>query len=358
MQPIADQNSSLIPFLTQKKWAWVRHGLLLLVLLANFELLNPDSMRKFAGFIGIDFRALLIGNLIGAAFSLVIIYLNLWVLFPLFFKKGRFTAYALGVFGLMVCFFLLNYGTHQVWINFYGKKDDFAAQFNLGNFFMTVMYPTVFLASTTGYKIFKTWLEDQKRFAELAQERLQAELRQLKNQVNPHFLFNTLNNLDVLIQTNPTKASQIALGLSDVLRYQIYDSQHDFVRLEKDIEIIRQYLELEQIRRDNLLVKITIIGDMTGIQIPPLLFVNFVENAIKHSHVRGGSFIEIQFQIEKNWLEFIIKNTISTNPIRSETGGFGLKNIQKRLDLLYGEAHLLRFGAEAGIFSVFLKTPI
>jgi LytS/YehU family sensor histidine kinase len=220
------------------------------------------------------------------------------------------------------------------------------------------MYPLVFLASTTGYKIFKTWIIDQERFATLEKEQLKSELTELKNQVNPHFLFNTLNNLHVLIKTNPDKASDIVFGLSDVLRYQISDSQNDKVSLNKDIDIIEQYLELEKIRRDNLVIKITKEGVINNVMIPPLLFTNFIDNAIKHSLSRDASWIQINFNVKDDFLYFEISNSKSVNKIQTENTGLGLVNVKKRLELLYGSSHSIEMNDEKLVFTVKVKLPI
>jgi LytS/YehU family sensor histidine kinase len=171
-------------------------------------------------------------------------------------------------------------------------------------------------------------------------------------------LFNTLNNLHVLIKTNPDKASNITLGLSDVLRYQIYDSQHDEVILLKEIDWIVQYLELEKIRRDDLKTNIKIEGNASGILVPPLLFINFIENAIKHSNTRNEAVIDILFKIENKKLYFEIENTKSVTKTGDEKGGFGLTNVRKRLDLLFPNVYELEILELEKVYTVKLNFPI
>jgi hypothetical protein len=353
-----EKDSSLLRFIMDKKWSWLRQLFLAFIIAVNYELLNIEELRLFAQKVNVPLKVLFIGNCIMASFALLIIYINLYILFPLFFKKRKYLYYIAGVILLIVCFFLCNYTVQRFNVEYFGKNREHAIPFSFMGFIQTVMYPIVFLASTTGYRLFKVWIVDQKRYASLEKAQLSTELAQLKNQVNPHFLFNTLNNLHVLNKTNPEKASQIILGLSDVLRYQIYDSQHDTVLLSKDIEIIQQYIELEKIRRDKLNASIKIEGKISGILIPPLLFINFVDNAIKHSNIRGESFINILFKVEKKALFFSINNSKSQSKIENENGGVGLANITKRLQLLFGSEHTLTIHDETNFYEVQLKFPL
>jgi sensor histidine kinase YesM len=301
-----ENDSAILLFIMNKKWSWLRHFILILIIGLNFSLLNIDGLKQFAQHVNVPFKVILIGNAAMAFLALIIIYINLYIIFPVFFKQGKYLYYAICIIALVVFFFLVIYTIQQINVKHYGKDAKDAISLSVFGFIETVMYPLVFLASTTGYRLFKIWIVDQKKFAALEKSQLNTELTQLKNQVNPHFLFNTLNNLEVLTKTNPEKASQIILGLSDVLRYQIYDSQNETVLLSKDIEIIQQYIELEKIRRDHLTTTIKIQGEVTKILIPPLLFTNFIDNAIKHSNSRGNSFIHISFIVENNEVFFTI----------------------------------------------------
>jgi hypothetical protein len=348
----------ILSFLTQKRWFYVRHFLLIMVLALVYNLFSPESIALYAEKVNVPFKVFYIGQAVDMAFSIMLIYFNLYLLFPRYFKKGLYTHYLIGIFFTAVLFFLISYGIQQIYVSYFGKVEKYAVHFTFDDFIGTVIFPVVFLCATTGYKVFKEWIADQERFATLEKEKLNTELSQLKSQVNPHFLFNTLNNLHVLIQADPHKASDIVLGLSDVLRYQIYDSQHDKVSLSKDIDIITQYLELEKIRRDNLTVNIAVHGNTNNVFVPPLLFTNFIDNAIKHSQSREPSFINLTFEIVDKNLYFEIVNSKPSLKNQSETSGLGLVNVKKRLELLYGTTHTLNIEEEKNSFSVKLKFPI
>jgi hypothetical protein len=348
----------ILNFLTNERLTYVRHALFVLIMAMVFNLLTPETLKLYAEKVNVPFEVFYIGQFFDMLFSLGLIYFNLYFLFPRYFKKGLYTHYLGGILFSGTLFFLIAYIIQQIYVIYFGKHIQYAVQLSFSAFIENVTFPIVFLCATTGYKVFKEWINDQERFAELEKQKLNTELAQLKNQVNPHFLFNTLNNLHVLIQTNPNKASDIVLGLSDVLRFQIYDSQHDKVLLSKDIEIIEQYLELEKIRRDNLTVKIAVEGSTVGVFVPPLLFINFVDNAIKHSNARGESSINILFQLKNKELYFTLSNSKAAQKIEHENGGLGLPNIKKRLELLYGNTHTLEILDNSDLFSVKLKIPL
>ena len=215
------QNNPVHEFLTNKKWAFVRHFILIMVVAANFELFDIKGCRNFAKICNIPFKVMYLSNFTNAFLAIILIYVNLYFLFPKYLKNGLYLKYALGILVLLILLYLSMHMFDLFYQEYYQKNEKLIELYSNNGFVQTMTYPFVFLGATTGYKFFKTWIEDQKLVAELQEEKLKVELNQLKNQVNPHFLFNTLNNLHVLIQTNPEKASQITLGLSDVLRYQI-----------------------------------------------------------------------------------------------------------------------------------------
>lgn len=217
---------------------------------------------------------------------------------------------------------------------------------------------SVLLGSVVGMALFKKWLTDMKRMNELQQVNLKTELEQLKSQVNPHFLFNTLNNLFVLMKTDTEKASQVLLGLSDLLRYQLYDSTKETISLSKDIAFIQNLLALEKIRKNDFTFSIHSSGNIEGQMMPQFLFIPFVENAIKHgASTVGQSYLNLDFGIADNKLYFIAEN--NKPPVKNNTiGGLGLNNIRRRLELLYPGKHTLKIIDNPDKYSVHLILPL
>jgi LytS/YehU family sensor histidine kinase len=280
-------------------------------------------------------------------------------LIPNFFFKGKYFTYVTICVLLAILFYFFEYYSAQVNLGPFRKYTTAIPKFSVTNFIRESLIPLVFFGTTTGYKVFKKWLIDVQRINELTHTQLKDELNHLKNQVNPHFLFNTLNNLHTLSQINSEKTSKMILGLSDVLRYHIYESSKEYISLSKDIEMLNHYLMLEKIRRDNFKYEIVISSDIKGVLIPPLLFITFVENALKHGvDDREPSYFTMRFNIVDKNLVFEAENSKPSIIIRNKVGGIGLKNIQRRLELLFKNNYKLEIRDSVNSYIVNLQIPI
>ncbi len=350
----------LLEFLISKKWQWHRHLLMLITLavifypginatdLKKIAIPEPDTIIKTLNSAGIAFYLI----------SVMLIYCNLFLLIPKLLLQGKYLYYLVSYIGLAVIYYLCEYFISRFFLEDLSKYFP-TFEFSVKTFVDSTFIPLIFLSATAGYKIFKKWIIDTKLLAEMKEAKIQEELTNLKNQINPHFLFNTLNNLNTLIDTNPKKASAVVLGLSDVLRYQLYEATSTKVSLKKDIEILKQVLELEKIRRDNFQFNVSIQGNINAVMVPPFIFINFVENAIKHSaDNKNFSYISLDFCINTEELLFICKNSVSPSLITKNTGGIGLQNIKRRLELLYPVSFILDIEHNEKEFSVNLTLPL
>lgn len=187
-------------------------------------------------------------------------------------------------------------------------------------------------------------LEGQKKALE--NEKLNAELNYLKAQINPHFLFNTLHNLNYLTQVKSEQASEVIIKLSNIMRYMIYESNKTHVALSQEINYILDYLDLESIRLNNA-YSLTFDSDRVDpeIEIAPLLLIPLVENAFKHgvSDRQSDSKIEISLKCDKKSLHFRVVNSLKeVQSVKEEESGFGLKNLKHRLSLSYPRKHSLK----------------
>ena len=187
-------------------------------------------------------------------------------------------------------------------------------------------------------------VSDGYRTKRIGKQRSEAELQNLKNQLNPHFLFNTLNNIYSLIAVNGVQAQEAVHELSRLLRYILYDSAQAFAPLEKDIEFVRNYVELIRIRMPehvDLQTKIQI--ELPDVQIAPLLFISPVEKAFRHGVSNSRpSFVHIEITATGKQIKFLILNSLFPKDKQGKSGsGIGLTNLKKRLDLLYPESYEL-----------------
>lgn len=199
-----------------------------------------------------------------------------------------------------------------------------------------------------------------KSILRLKKEKTQAELMHLKSQVNPHFFFNTLNNLYGLVRQDSAKAQQLILKLSDMMRYSIYEGQNDFVSLEEEIIYLENYIELHRMRYHK---KINVQFDQRvedpSIKISPLLFIILLENAFKHGveNLRKDAFVAIKLKATKKTIDFEIENNFDTEEERSKPG-IGLKNLRRRLELLYHNKHKLTTSRRDAIYQAQLKLQL
>jgi LytS/YehU family sensor histidine kinase len=230
--------------------------------------------------------------------------------------------------------------------------------FSFADIIQKALVVGVMMGCMVGLKVFKKWILDVQRMNELQQANLKTELEQLKSQVNPHFLFNTLNNLHVLTKTDPEKASQVILSLSDLLRYQLYDSAKEKIHLSKDIAFIENLLTMEKLRKEDFTYEIHTDGKTEGITLPPFLFIPFVENAIKHgTPAVGHSYLKLNFRITPKQLYFYSENSKPPAP-NNGIGGIGLNNIKRRLELLYPNEHTLEISEDDSRYIVNLSLPL
>jgi two-component system, LytTR family, sensor kinase len=205
---------------------------------------------------------------------------------------------------------------------------------------------------------FENWFSNMQLKAELENRNLKNELELLKSQINPHFLFNTLNNIDAFIHTSPEEASRSLITLSDMLRYMIYDTKSNLVPLAKEIEYIRNYIQLQRIRySDPDSIRFSVPKDCQKIFVVPMLLIPFIENSFKYSvQVGKQPVIDISLVCDRQVLHFMCSNYYDEKKQEyGRPGGVGLENVKRRLELLYPGNYQLTISKENDIFSVDLK---
>jgi sensor histidine kinase YesM len=307
----------------------------------------------------------IIENGISLLFIIVSVYLNLLLLIPKLLRKKKYFLYAITLlFGVFLLSTLDLYLSVKVFEKDYSssfQKDtpqSFQLTILLLSSFLMIMF---FVILTTFIKLLRDWVKLQDntiKMKEMERQQLEAELNSLKAQINPHFLFNTLNNLYSLSLDNSPKTPDLILKLSDLMRYIIYDCRDNKVLATKEIEFITNYLSLERLRLgDSVTVAFDVIGE-PNVYVAPLLFINFLENAFKHSRKTDGSRIQVLFDFsEENKIVFNIENSVypDTHVPDSRYSGIGIENVKKRLALLYSNKYELRITSEDEIYKVQLK---
>jgi len=204
-------------------------------------------------------------------------------------------------------------------------------------------------------KGFITWVDEIKLKEELQQKNHETEMALVKAQLDPHFLFNTLNNIDVLLIDDATVASNYLNKLSDILRFMLYETKTDTILLEKEIEYIDKYIELQKIRTANpTYVNFQITGTPGNKTIAPMVFIQFIENAFKHTtNKKTDNAINVQIFIQKESIRFKCENKYDSNrKLKQESNGLGNELIQRRLNLIYPEKHLLELSNHCNLYTV------
>lgn len=204
-------------------------------------------------------------------------------------------------------------------------------------------------------KGFITWVDEIKLKEELKRKNQETEMALIKAQLDPHFLFNTLNNIDVLILENATKASDYLNKLSDILRFMLYETKTETILLEKEIEYIQKYIELQKIRTSNVnYISFQITGNPGNKTIAPMVFIQFIENAFKHTtNKKIEHAINVQLFIENKSIRFVCKNKFdSIRKLKQESNGLGNDLIQKRLNLIYPTKHKLELTNHCNLYTV------
>lgn len=210
-------------------------------------------------------------------------------------------------------------------------------------------------------KLMKFWYVKEQRNLHLQRENMNAELQLLKAQIHPHFLFNTLNNIFSYTQNTSSTASRLVMGLSDLLRYMLYECNQSLVPLNKELKMLQDYILLEQIRYNHKLdISIEIPSDTEDFLVAPLLLLPFVENCFKHgaSQLLEDPWISMNIIIENDYLKMKLVNGKHSGYVPKKTNGIGISNVRKRLELLYPDKHSLKITEEEEVFVVTLKVKI
>ncbi len=259
-------------------------------------------------------------------------------------------------FLIFIGLYSLLYGYITAYIGIHFVEPEWKFDDIYGSYFRTgiVNLFTMFVFGTF-LKITILWYNAGLKQNEIEKENIKNELAMLKAQINPHFFFNTLNNIKSFASINSDKTLHIIDKLSETMSYILYESAVDKISFEKEIEFIKNYLELQRIRYDNPdYFELKINGDSLNILIPPLLFIPFIENAFKHGDKLAPSpGIKIYFNIEANKIFFEISNYLkSDGGLKESKGGFGLTNIKRRLELLFDKNCNLEINNHSNQFNV------
>lgn len=289
--------------------------------------------------------------------AMAMFYANsLWI-FPHFFEKRRFVLYLLINVGLMILLAHLFFVLDGYLVDNFTMK---APEHNLPRFFQyfRVFTMLIFIFFTSlSFSLIRKVAENETLQKKLSREKSDTEIRLLKAQINPHFIFNSLNNIYSLTYSKSEEAPGAVLKLSEMLRYVYYDCNRDEVTLGAEIEYIRNYIAFQKMKSSHVQDIDLMTEDINeGFRIAPMLFIPFVENAFKYSKIEDeqGAWVRMKLTTVDNKLCFQVRNTHPENAQKAGSG-MGVENVRNRLELTYPGAFQLDIKDEDGVFEVQMK---
>ncbi len=282
-------------------------------------------------------------------------YIITLVLVPHVFKRFGVFAFFASLFGVVALFFGIQSLYHLYFLPFEQHNGFFDPQ----GIFPLVMITGI--ASTYGLLLEFINFEAEKE--ERNNEQMKSELSFLRSQISPHFIFNILNSIVYLIRTKADKqAEDVTIRLSSLMRYMLYDSDQSMVSLERELEYLRNYVDLQRMRfQDDVTIDFEVHGTIRGCSIEPMLLIPFVENAVKHGVAFVQEpYIQIKFFIDHGQVTVQVKNKIGKikDGVKDESSGIGLKNVLRRLALLYPNQHTLQILETDEVFEVDLQMTL
>ena len=291
------------------------------------------------------------------------VYINLLVLIPHLLKKKKYLIYALLLIATIAGTSGFNLITFDKWIDYILPGYYFISFYDFPDILKFVV---IYISLTTLLKLSKGWfmlMETNQKLMKIEQEKTKTELMALRSQINPHFLFNSLNSIYSLAMKGEKKTPGIILLLSDLMRYMLYETNDELVPLKKEVQYLENYIELQKLRSEqNANISFQIEGKVNDQKIAPLIFLPFVENSFKHG-IKGdisGGYVNINFHIsDRNVLLVLTNNKGTVDEVeKSELKGIGLANARRRLELLYPGKHELNIIDSDNEFKVELKLDL
>ncbi len=331
----------------KQRWQIFWHAFIWILLIGFFMFLAASNTKMTLS------EVLII--LLYAVIDLSVFYVNYLVLIPLFLDKKRYWIYAIGILITIVLFGLGKYGLALVFRQYvlvHGKEITGFAAFFLSTVFTNLCF--LFLSAVLKFTL--DWFLNERIQRDLENQRLSAELAFLKSQINPHFLFNSLNSIYSLAYQRSETTPEAILKLSEIMRYMLYECNDNKVDLTKELQYLQNYIDLQKIRFGNqAFIDYKVDGIVQNQKIVPLLLIAFIENAFKHGVANNPlTPIRLLIDVDAGHLHFYIQNKKHTNN-RDEVGGIGLNNVKRRLNLLYPGKYNLEIRDETDTYTVELS---
>jgi two-component system, LytTR family, sensor kinase len=307
----------------------------ILFILNSILTYDSEYLHKY-GFLSIGFKQ--------ATFYLVVIcvfYLNYAYLIPRYLAERRYYSYAAGIIALEALALTL-FILHAWFLDWYFSSGDFFVKDRISGLPYLAFQTFFYIVVAIGTRFTRDWFRYHQLRRELEEEKLKSELSLLGYQLNPHFLFNSLNNIYSLTMKNSAHVPDAILRLSDLMRYSLAVSTKSLVPLDEEIAYLHSFIELRKLQLVKPdLVTFSITGRTDEVELPPMLLIPFVENAFKHGDIYSqDAYISIRLDLLEDMLIFVVENKVLEGP-KDVTKGIGLENVRRRIELMYPGRHTL-----------------
>ncbi|MDQ0108888.1 sensor histidine kinase YesM [Chitinophaga terrae (ex Kim and Jung 2007)] len=336
----------------QQKWViFARHALAWLILFSLPYLLKPSIDHEEHN--RVDEKHLWeIYVYCAFIFLIIFFYFNAWVLVPRYVYKKKIAKFLAFVLGILAFMCLSRYGFEKLALK---PHEIDIKPIILFEFFIFISI----LSASTAYKMIDDKVVQERQNSARENENLKTELSLLRSQVSPHFMFNVLNNMVSLARKRSDLLEPSLIKLSSLMRYMLYEADEEKVPLHREIEYLQSYIDLQQQRfGKNVQINVSLNAGNDNFEIEPMLLIPFVENAFKHgTGMIMNAAIDIELKTRDKMLFFSVRNKYdeTSGEIKDKTSGIGLNNVKRRLNLLYGNEHLLQINRQDGCFIVSLQ---
>lgn len=310
-----------------------------------------------------DYWYSLKSNLVEFPIHIIVVYINVYYLIPKLILRKKYLSYIGSITLMLIMVYLVRTGfnyllvTKEIW-----PEAEEAGKFLETNHVIAVILGELYvLGFVTAIKLLIDWPLELKRNEDLAKLQLSTELKFLRTQIQPHFFFNTLNNLYALTLKKSDDAPRLVIKLSDLMQYILYEVKSSKASLLEEINHLNNYIDIEHIRfKDRIDLEMDITGDIEDVEVPPLLFLTFVENCFKHGLKENDKIkINMSFEVTNNrYLNFKLTNNFNPKISYEDRDGIGIRNTERRLKLLFANDFVLESSVKDNLYNLFLKIPV
>ncbi len=302
-------------------------------------------------------------NLVEFPLHIIIVYINIFYLIPKFILRKRYGIYIASLAIMLAAVYLVRTGLNYVLVtkNIWPEAGDSGRFMELNHIVAVSLGELYVIGFVTAIKLVIDWSVEKRRNEDLAQLQMSTELKYLRTQIQPHFFFNTLNNLYALTLSKSDNAPRLVIKLSDMMQYILYEVKSSKASLLEEITHINNFIDIERLRfEDRVEAEMDITGDIEDVDVPPLLLLSFAENCFKHGMKDNDKLkISMSFNVStKGYLEVIFINNFNPEATKNTSSGIGLENAKRRLKLLFSNNFILESKVDGQLYHLFLKIPV